>query len=352
MADEDTTATLEQEVSAPESSWATMDAGARDAYLAGLREKIAADHDSSAVGLEDDRARDVNGRFTKPETTDTTAVPDETPGTGDSSGATKKGADDKTATDWLDQETRDLAAAYGIDDDDLAAMPSREVLAVAMRAIDKKAFAAAKAPAETGRTPEKPAQQPGQTAQDVDDALAKLEAFNLEDELGADDAPKIRDAFKAVTAELKALRDWRTAQQQTEGQRALRQLQSEALESLHSLGHAELFGKPGEEPTKEQAANIQKAIDAHFVHARGLIATGRQAAPTPPFLKAAVHSVFGDQIVNQTKQQQLAKLKAQSSRRTGGGTTKANAAAAGSTPYEKSLAALPQLRRALDLKTE
>ena len=351
MADEETTATLEQQVSAPETNWATMDAPQRDAYLAGLREKIAADHASDAGGLEETngQTRGDDGRYTKPN--DTTVVPDETPGADDSSGSTKTAADDKAATNWLDQETRDLATAYGIDDDDLAAMPSREVLAVAMRAIDKKAFAAAKALADTGRSPEKPAQQTGQTAQEVDDALAKLEAFQLEDELGADDAPKIRDAFKAVTAELKTLREWRTTQQQTEGQRALRQLQADALESLHSLGHVELFGKPGEEPTKEQAANIQKAIDAHFVHARGLIATGRQAAPTPPFLKAAVHSVFGDEIVNQTKQQQLAKLKAQSSRRTGGGTTKANVAAAG-TPYEKSLANLPQLRRALDLKGE
>ena len=336
------TAVMERELSQPEVSWATMAPDAREGYLKGLREKIAAEH---VEENGETRARDENGRYTK--TTETPAEGDETPARGDSGSKT---ADDKPATDWRDQETRELATAYGIDDEDLAAMPSREVLAVAMKAIDKKAFAAAKAVTTAGEKPEKAAQQTGQTAQQIEDAIAKLEAFQLDDELGADDAPKIRDAVSAIAAELKELRAFRNEIKQQQAKQSFNDIRQRATSAIHSLGQEELFGKPGEQ-TKEQKENLEKAIDAHFVHARGLMATGRQAAPTPAFLKVAVNSVFGDQIVNQTKQQQLAKLRAQSGKRTGGGTTKENTPV-GRTPYERNLAKLPALRRALNLKNE
>jgi hypothetical protein len=154
------------------------------------------------------------------------------------------------------------------------------------------------------------------------DPLADLSQFKLDEELGADDAPKLTKAFAAVTAELKELRAWRTATEQQGRQQAVIVLRQQAVASLHSLGNAELFGKPDEKPTKEQVANIEKAIDAHFIHARGLIAMGRQVAPTPAFLKAAVNLAFGDQLSKQQKRQITDKLRKQSARRTGGGAAK------------------------------
>ena len=85
---------------------------------------------------------------------------------------------------------------------------------------------------------EKPASQ----AAAEGDPLAELASFKLDDELGAEDAPKIVKAFAAVAAELKQLRAWRDSTRQQTQQQAVSQIRRQALDSIHSLGNAELFG--------------------------------------------------------------------------------------------------------------
>ena len=104
--------------------------------------------------------------------------------------------------------------------------------------------------------------------QTTDDALAKLEGIKWDDELGVEDAPKIRDAFAAVVAELKHQRaelaeqkTFRGTLQQQQAQDAAQQSRTKAVESLHALGHKDLFGEPGGEPTAAQRANIEKALE-------------------------------------------------------------------------------------------
>jgi len=259
------------------------------------------------------------------------AAGDETPADDDAVLPKAKGKDegddvDADKADWLDDDTRDFATMMGMDEDFLNAMPSREVLDRVLEAIDKKAFEAGKQ-LQTGQQPpispiEKPVvQQPvqqGAQQQQTDDPFAELASFRLDEELGVDDAPKITKAFVAATTALKNLQD-RVAQfEQRDQQRAVDDIRRRAVDSLHSLGNTELFGKSGEKATKEQAENIEKVLDAHFIHARGLFAAGRQAAPTPAFLKAAVHLVFGDRISKQQQKRLIEKLHKQSARRTGG----------------------------------
>ena len=296
-----------------ESDWGSMSKAEKKADVNKAYEAVKAKYAEAVDDLDDDSL---------PPAPETPAPGEETPAADDAAPAASA-QDEEVDRSWLDADTQDLATALGLTDADLAEFGSKAELDRALRLIDRKAFEAGKAAQQP--PPAKPADQPpAQTpaAQRTEDALAKLKAFKLDEELGSDDAPKLQEAISAITAELEDFRAWRDGIRKTEGQRAFQDLRTKATNALHSLGHVDLFGKPGEAPTKEQAANVEKALDAHFTHARGLIASGRNAAPTPAFLKAAVGLVFADQLVNSTKQQQIAKLKAQSARRTGGGTTK------------------------------
>jgi hypothetical protein len=339
------TGTLEADDSL--AAFAEMDESQRSAYVDSLHTDLAAEKAGSiAAGLGDDsppapeagKTRDEAGRYTKQAaTTETPASGDETPATDDAASQTPKGSKSEEAEDWRNAETKDLATQYGLDEEALAAIPSRDVLDTVLKAIDRKAFEAGKtAPAkpQSGQPAPEAANAQQQTA---DDALARLEAFSLDDELGADDAPKIRDAVKAITAELKEMRQFRGTMQQQQGQAAFAQLQRDFTASVDSLGHTELFGKPGER-TAAQAANLEKAFhEGHIPHARGLLAQGRQVAPTPAFAKAAVNLLFGDQLVEHAKQQQLARIKKQSARITGGGSTKVLPLPEDATPLERNL---------------
>ena len=74
-------------------------------------------------------------------------------------------------------------------------------------------------------------------------------------------AKPFNDFIDLAGNEIKALRSVVSSFQQQQAQSAVADLRQKAMQSLHSLGHAELFGKPGEAPTAEQAANIEKAIE-------------------------------------------------------------------------------------------
>ena len=252
-------------------------------------------------------------------TTEQPAGGDETPAAGDAAPA-EKAKDEEVEADWRDAETKDLAATYGVDDDVLAALPSREVLDIVLRAIDKKAYEAGKTATESDKPIEKPPVQQSEKQPPVEgDLFADLSQFKLLGDQFDEDAAKPINRFVDMAAT--AFRDLQnrvTQFEQRDQQRAADDLRRQAVASLHSLGNVELFGKPGEKPTKDQVANIEKAIDAHFIHARGLLATGRQPAPTPAFLKAAVFLAFGDQLTQQQQRQIADKLRKQASKVTGG----------------------------------
>ena len=319
MATDSATATLDApELDQDQTDWGAMSAAEKKADIdKAVKEIDARDADTSDAGGLDDTP--------PPAATETPSDDDVTPAAADSAPAATPEAGDEDDRAWLDAETKDLAAAYGITDEDLADVGSREELDRAMRIIDRKAFEAGKA-AAVPQADAKPVVQQSEAPKPTaptGDPWADLKQFMLSDEIDADAREPINKFVQTVAAEMKELRAMKAAMQQQQMEASFNDLRTKAVTSIHSLGHTDLFGKPGEAPTKEQAANLEKALDAHFTHARGLIATGRQAAPTPAFLKAAVNLLFGDQLVSQAKKQHLAALKKQSARRSGGGTTKA-----------------------------
>ena len=322
-------------VNGGESEWGKMSPEERiadvDAAIEQIRSTAPTESTPAEVALYGSVVGDEKpgqAAATPPETDEeTTVAGDETPAGDDSAQAATadgEGQDDDsgTADDWLDQDTHDLATAMGLTDEDLSGFGSREELDRALRIIDRQAFEAAKKPPEPAvQPPAKPAapEVPKQPVTIFDD----LSQFKLDENLFDEDAAKPINKFvETAAATIKDLQNRLARYEQNAIAQQHADLRSRALTSLHSLGHTELFGKPGEQPTKEQAANIEKALDAHWVHANGLLKTGRQPAPTPAFLKAAVHLAFGDQLTKQQQQQLTERLKKQSARRTGGSAAK------------------------------
>ncbi len=291
-------------------------------------------------GIEPPAEKIAKEPVKEPEKTiETPAGGDETPAADDAALADKKVEDEgevkdaevAVETDWLDDDTREFATAMGLDADILDAMPNREVLDRVLHAIDKKAYEEGKQLQADQQQPVKPIVKPAeqQPVQQTGDPLADLVSFDLDEELGADDAPKIKKAFTATTSIIKDLQN-RVAQfeqrvvqlDQAELTRIAELNDQKFFNNLHLLGHTELFGKPGEKPNAEQAKNIDKARDTFYSIGIGLLRSGRPHAPELPYVKAAVYHAFGDQLYKQQQKQLTEKLRKQSARRTGGVATK------------------------------
>jgi hypothetical protein len=315
------------------AAFAEMQPAEREAFVDSLHKDLATEKAGDKAAEEKvpaaeqpapGKTRDEIGRYA-PKQDDTSARDDETPVV-DDAGKGAKPDTEEAVDDWRSAEVKGLAAQYGLDEEALAEIPSREVLDVALRAIDKKAFEAAAA---------KPAQPAKVKAdQKVDDAFAVLDAFALDDELGADDAPKIRDAIKAITAELKQQRSFReTERQQVLTARWGQEYDASLKEVAKELGIEDLLKDP---------KNQQKVLDAHLTHIAGLRNLGRLKMDgslhiTPALVRAAVNQQFAEDIVKTKTQQQLSRLRQQSSKRTGGGTTKLPPLPKNATPLERNL---------------
>ena len=302
-----------------QSDWGKMTPEQRQADVAKLDAPVEPLADKVEPEVADEEA------VASPPETKTSVAGDETPADDDAAEAEVKTpakgegeADGAGEADWLNQETRDFATMMGLTEDDLSEFGSREELDRALRIIDRRAFEAGKSrqqPPEQSieQKSVKPLVHPPEA-----DPLADLDAFKLGDQFDAEAAKPFNNFVDAATTTIKDLRARVAHFEQQNRQQSVSDLRRRAIESLRSLGNTELFGKPGENPTKAQVANIEKAIEAHITHANGLFAQGRQAAPTPAFLKAAVYLVFGDEISKQQKRQLTDKLRKQSSRRSGG----------------------------------
>ena len=256
--------------------------------------------------------------------TNTPASSDETPAVDDAAATSGEGAVDAKAAEWLTEEVKGTAAAYGISDDELADIPSREVLDVILRGIDRKAFEAGKNAERPADKPKEPVQQ-GATQQKVDDALAKLKAFKLDETLGAEDAPKIQEAVSAIAAELDELRAFRSELQQQKAQALTGRWEREFNDSLNTVAK-----EMGLDDMMKDRKNRARVFDAHLIHFKGMVSAGRIVANdqlhiTPALVRAAVNQEFAEAIIKNLKSEtvKVSDLQDQSRQRMGGPAHKA-----------------------------
>lgn len=221
--------------------------------------------------------------------------------------------------EWIDDEAIAEAAAYGIDEAELADFTSREELDRALKLIDRRAF-------EAGRKAQEEVQGRNEKGQFV---KKEVETEQTQDEPVDDGKYKVSlspDLYdEEIIGEFTRLRDhYESRLQVLESHFAeARAIQEEQkFDSLvDSLGHADLFGVTGKESPKELERR-KALLDEVKTRRLGLERLGRSTEMNESLLKLAARTVFADELDKKKLKQQTSKISRQSQMRMGGSPTK------------------------------
>lgn len=260
-------------------------------------------------------------------------------------GATPIATDD-APVDWLTDEIKAEAKAYGFDDDELEAFGNAAQLSAAMR-VDNKKLREQGATYLRGQQPtaEPTAQGDAATARSAAQPSATPSA-NPQSALGATGDPLA--AFDAILADLKnpehgyddklvaAIETQRAiaaAQQQQlqqamgwiQQQEQVRQQQMHAMEAeqfardVAAMGLSDLFGADFNSATPAQKQAWQQAYDAFMEIKYGIgLRDGQLPQYDSKLAKRAVHSAFPDQLKKLAKAEVAKSVRQSAAKRMGG----------------------------------
>ena len=225
--------------------------------------------------------------------------------------------------EWLTDDVKAEAAAYGIEDSELADFASREELDRALRLFDKTALEAgrkAMAESEDGTTrnekgqfvkKEAPEAEPPKEETPQDGRYQVSLDKDLYDEEIISEFTRMRDHYES---RLEALESYfAEASAIAEEQR---------FDSfVDSLGHPDLFGTTGKESDKEleRRRDLNVAVRAQMI---GLEKLGRPAEMSSQLIARVANMAFGDELGKKRLKQQTSKVSKQSQLRQGGSPTK------------------------------
>lgn len=231
--------------------------------------------------------------------------------------------DDTDIPEWLDDAVKAEAAAYGIDESELADFTSREEFDRALRLFDKTALEAGrKAMAESDTAP----------ARDDKGKFVKKEApiaDTPKEETPRDGryqvslSPDLYD--EEIIGEFNRLRDhYESRLEVLESHFAEQSASAEEQRFdsfVDSLGHADLFGTTGKESDKEleRRRDLNVAVKAQMI---GLERLGRPAEMSQQLISRVANMAFGDELGKKRLKQQTRKISKQSDGRQGGSPTK------------------------------
>ena len=238
--------------------------------------------------------------------------------------------DDSEGQHWLTDDVKAEAAAYGIDESEIADFASRDELDRALRLFDKSAM-------EAGR------KALAESEGEVDQGQPRNEKgrFKKKEAPKADDPPpKVEGQYEFKTdiydedleGDLKGFRDHYDSRLAEMSQRlqAYEQRFAEAdamAEEQHfdnlvdRLGHADLFGKTDQETEKElqRRQDLLVAVKAQQI---GLEQLGRPTKITESLINRVARMVFSGELGKKDLIQRTRKISKQSNGRQGGGATR------------------------------
>lgn len=237
--------------------------------------------------------------------------------------------DGSEGQDWLNDDLKAEAAAFGIEGSELTDFASREELERALRLFDKSALdAGRKALAEAEGEGDK-----GQ-ARDEKGQFAKKEEPKP-------DPPKTREGqyeFKTdiydedLEGDLKGLRDHYDSRLAAMEER-LRDSETRFAEAdakakerhfdhlVDSLDHADLFGKTDKETAKEAERRQDLFVEVE-TYLRGREVLGRPAELNETVVKRIARSLFAEELGKKELKKRTRKISKQSNGRQGGGATR------------------------------
>lgn len=226
--------------------------------------------------------------------------------------------------DWLNDDVKAEATAYGIDESELADFASREELDRALRLFDKTALEAGRKAMVDGKEESPARNERGQFAKKEepssdtseeeaqDDGRYKVSLDSeLYDEEIVKEFTQLRDHYDSRLAALEE----RFAEESASAEE--RRFDG----FVDSLGHTDLFGKTGEESDKEleRRRDLNVAVKAQMI---GLEKLGRPTQLTKQLISRVTNMVFADELSKKKLKQQTSKISKQSNMRQGGSPTK------------------------------
>lgn len=231
--------------------------------------------------------------------------------------------DDAVSPEWLTDDVKAEAAAYGLEESELFDFASREELDRALRLFDKTALEAGRkamaesesAPArdEKGKFVKKEAPKADQPAEEApqDGRYQVSLSPDLYDEEIIGEFTRMRDHYESRLEALES--HFAEASASAEEQR---------FDSfVDALGHADLFGTTGKESDKEleRRRDLNVAVKAQMI---GLAKLGRPAEMSQQLINRVANMAFGEELGKKRLKQQTSKISRQSQLRQGGSPTK------------------------------
>ena len=301
---------------------ATPDTSADD--IAAYADQVASEVEADRKGESKSDAQITNEQAGTQQPADKTIdTPVENKSDSDSAQEGEETGDDTESPEWLDDDVKAEAAAYGIDESELADFTSREELDRALRLFDKTALEAGrKAMAESETSPtrdekgkfvkkEEPKTAPPKEETQQDGRYKVSLDPDLYDEEIIGEFTRLREHYESRFEALES--HFAEASASAEEQR---------FDSfVDSLGHTDLFGTTGKESDKEleRRRDLNVAVKAQMI---GLERLGRPAEMSQQLISRVANMAFGDELGKKRLKQQTSKISKQSNKRQGGSPTK------------------------------
>ncbi len=233
------------------------------------------------------------------------------------------GEEKSEGQEWLDDDVKAEAAAYGIEESELADFANREEFDRALRLFDKSALAAGrKALAAQGDG----ATSRNEKGQFVKKDPPKADPIPAGKKEGAFEITLSKEAYdEEIVGEFTRMRDHYESRLEALEARFLEadaKAEEQRFDSLvDSLGHADLFGKTGAENAKqlERRQDLHIAVKAQMI---GLQQLGRDTDLSESLVNRVARMVFAEDLSKKDLKDKTRKITRQSSLRQGGGATR------------------------------
>lgn len=231
--------------------------------------------------------------------------------------------DDTESPEWLTDEVKAEAAAYGIDELEMSDFASREEFDRALRLFDKTALEAGRkalAEGEDGKVRNEKGQFVKKEAPKDDQSKGEAPkdgryqvslSPDLYDEEIIGEFARMRDYYESRLEVLESY--FAEASASAEEQR---------FDSfVDSLGHPDLFGVTGKESEKEleRRRDLNVAVKAQMI---GLAKLGRPAEMSQQLISRVANMAFGEELGKKLLKKQTSRISRQSQMRQGGSPTK------------------------------
>lgn len=258
-------------------------------------------------------AETKSGSEAAPEGDDTAEADDQ----GEEAGSESEGRE------WLTDEVKAEAAAYGIKEAELADFASREEVERALRLFDKSALDAGRKALADGKTADDDGQTRNEKGQFTKKEEPKTDPPKQE---GRYEVTLDKDVYDdGLVEELTRMRDHYESRLESLESRFVvadtisRERHFDSL--VDSLGHADLFGKTDKETPQEKQRRQDLFVEVE-TYLRGREVLGRPAELNETVVNRIARSLFADELGKKELKQRTRKISKQSNGRQGGGTTR------------------------------